>query len=87
MSEEELNQRIDSQGNLINKQARLIYQLQGAVNDLIKEIKKMQDTVPTKDPDQRQQVLKAEDKQEHPRSGGYTSEDVAVDKIFYTGPK
>ena len=77
-----LKQTIEEQGELITQQAKLIYQLQGVVNDIIKEIKKMQSTVPTRNPAERQQVLKAEEKQQHPRSGGYTSEDVSVEKFF-----
>ncbi len=85
--EAEMKKTIEEQGELITKQAKLIYELQGAVNEIIKEIKKMQSSVPTKNPGQRQQVLKAEEKQEHPRSGGYTSNDVAIDKFFYSGTK
>lgn len=83
----ELKKIIEEQGELISKQAKLIYELQGAVNDIVREIKKMQSTVPTKDPGERQQVLKAEDKKEHPRSGNYTSDDVSVEKFFYAGSK
>ena len=78
----ELKQTLEEQGELITQQAKLIYQLQGVVNDIIKEIKKMQSTVPTKNPAERQQVLKPEERQQHPRSGGYTSEDVSVEKFF-----
>ncbi len=78
----EIKGSVDEHGELINQQAQLIYQLQGAVNELIKEIKKIQSSVPTKNPAERQVVLKPEDKTEHPRSGGYTSADVSIDKFF-----
>jgi len=84
---EHLKAKIEEQSQLIAKQAQLIHQLQGAVNDIIREIKKMQSSVPTKDPEQRQKILKTEEKQDHPRSGGYTPNDVAVDKMFYSGSK
>ena len=77
-----LKQTIEEQGELITQQAKLIYQLQGVVNDIIKEVKKMQSSVPTKNPSERQVVLKPEEKQQHPRSGGYTSDDVSVEKFF-----
>ena len=83
----EVQNKINEQAQLISSQARMIYELQGVVNDIIREIKKMQTSVPTKNPSERQVVLKAEDKQEHPRSGGYTSADVSIDKIFYAGNK
>ena len=83
----ELKKTVEQQGELIAQQARLIHQLQGVVNDVIRELKKMQGTVPTKNSAERQQMLKAEDKKEHPRSGGYTSDDVSVEKFFYSGPK
>jgi len=78
----ELKNTINEQGALISQQAQLIYQLQGTVNEIIKEIRKMQSTVPTKNPSERQQMLKPEDKSEHPRSGGYTSDDVSIEKFF-----
>ena len=85
--DEDLKKVVEEQAVLISKQARLIYELQSTVNEVIKEIKKMQSTVPTKNPNQRQQVLKAEDKVNHPRSGGYNSSDVSVEKFFYSGSK
>lgn len=78
----ELKKTVEEQSNLIAQQAKLIYELQGVVNDIIREVKKMQGSVPTKNPAERQQVLKAEEKQQHPRSGGYTSNDVSIDKFF-----
>jgi hypothetical protein len=78
----ELKKVIEEQGALIGQQAQLIYQLQGVVNEIIREIKKIQGSVPTKNPAERQQVLKAEEKVEHPRSGGYTSNDVSIEKFF-----
>ena len=82
---ESLKQKVEEQSTLLAQQAQLIHQLQGVVNDIIREVKKMQSTVPTKDPAQRQQVLQAEEKKEHPRSSGYTPEDVSVEKFFYSG--
>lgn len=84
---ETLKQKVEEQSTLLAQQAKLIHQLQGAVNDIIREVKKMQGTVPTKDPAQRQKVLQAEDKKEHPRSSGYTPDDVSVEKFFYSGDK
>lgn len=78
----QLKNQLDEQTELIGKQAQLIYQLQGAVNEIIKEINKMQSTIPTKNSAERQQVLKPEERTQHPRSGGYTSADVSVDKFF-----
>ncbi len=77
-----LKQTIGEQSDLIGKQAQMIYQLQGAVNEIIKEINKIQNSVPTKNPAERQVVLKPEEKKEHPRSGGFKSEDVSVEKFF-----
>jgi DNA anti-recombination protein RmuC len=78
----DLKKQIEEQSALISKQAQLINQLQGVVNDIIREINKMQNTVPTKNPAERQQVLKSEERTQHPRSGGYKPEDVSVDKFF-----
>lgn len=78
----ELKKTVEEQAELIGKQAKLIFELQGAVNEVIKELKKMQSTVPTRNPAERQQMLKAEEKREHPRSGGYTSDDVSIEKFF-----
>ncbi|MEK6887219.1 MAG: hypothetical protein AABW88_05300 [Nanoarchaeota archaeon] len=78
----DLKGTINEQSGLIASQAKLIYQLQGTVNEIIKEIKKMQGSVPTKNPAERQGMLKTEEKQEHPRSGNYTSDDVSIEKFF-----
>ncbi len=78
----DLKKSVEEQSELIVQQAKLIYELQGVVNEIIKEIKKMQSTVPTKNPAERQQVFKPEEKKEHPRSGGYSSSDVSVEKFF-----
>ena len=84
----ELKSTINAQAELISQQAQLIYQLQGAVNEIIKEIKKIEGSVPTKNPSERQVMLKPEDKKEHPRSGGYTSDDVSIAKFFnYSGSR
>ncbi len=85
----QLKKTIDEQNELITKQAKMIYELQGTVNEIIKEIRKMQTSVPTKNPSERQVVLKPEDKTQHPRSGGYTpgSDEVSVEKFFYAGSK
>jgi len=81
-----MQQKISEQNQLISKQAKLIHELQNVVNDIIREVKKMQTTVPVKnDTTQRQEVLQAEEKQEHPRSGGVTSNEVSVEKFFYSG--
>lgn len=55
----------------------------------IKQAKPVQPMQAIQQPKQETQTKfpqKAESK-EHPRQGGYTSEDVAVDKIFYFGKK
>jgi len=78
----DLKATIDEQSGLITAQAKLIYQLQGAVNEIIKEIRKIEGSVPTKNPAERQQMLKPEEKKEHPRSGSYTSDDVSIEKFF-----
>ncbi len=84
----DLKATVNEQSNLIAVQAKLIYQLQGAVNEIIKEIKKIETTVPTKNPGERQQMLKPEEKKDHPRSGGYTSDDVSIEKFFnYSGSR
>lgn len=78
----QLKKTLEEHDANMTKQAQLINQLQGVVNEIIKEINKMQSSVPTKNPSERQQVLKAEEKTQHPRSGGYKPEDVSVDKFF-----
>jgi len=78
----DLKATVTEQSDLITAQAKLIYQLQGAVNDIIKEIRKIEGSVPTRNPTERQQMLKPEEKKEHPRSGGYTSDDVSIEKFF-----
>ncbi|MBN2420866.1 hypothetical protein JXB27_01150 [Candidatus Woesearchaeota archaeon] len=82
MDEQQMKKELSEQADLIAKQAKLIYELQGAVNEIIKEIRKMQGSVATKNPAERQQVLKPEERTQHPRSGGYKSEDVSVEKFF-----
>ncbi|HME87003.1 MAG TPA: hypothetical protein VKE88_01170 [Candidatus Nanoarchaeia archaeon] len=79
---QQLKKEINEQGELIGRQAQLIHQLQGVVNDVIREINKMQTSVATKNPAERQQVLKAEEKTEHPRSAGVNPSDVTVEKFF-----
>jgi septal ring factor EnvC (AmiA/AmiB activator) len=81
----QLKVQVEDQSELIAKQAKLIYDLQGTINEIIKEIKKMQNiqnTSPTKNPAERQQVLKPEERTQHPRSGGYKSDDVSIEKFF-----
>lgn len=78
----ELRKTVNEQSELITAQAKLIYQLQGVVNEIIREIKKIETSVPTKNPSERQQIIKAEEKKDHPRSGGYTSDDVSIEKFF-----
>ncbi len=78
----DLKETVNEQSGLITAQAKLIYQLQGAVNEIIKEIRKIEGSVPTKNPAERQQMLKPEEKKEHPRSGSYTSDDVSIEKFF-----
>ncbi len=78
----ELKTQIGEQSALISRQAQLINQLQGTVNDIIREINKIQNSIPTKSPGERQQTLKPEERTHHPRSGNYTSDDVSVDKFF-----
>ena len=78
----DLKATVNEQSELITAQAKLIYQLQGAVNDIIKGGRKVQGSVPTKNPAERQVMLKPEEKKEHPRSGGYTSDDVSIEKFF-----
>lgn len=82
---DELKKQVSEQGEFISRQAKLIYELQTVVNDIIKEVKKIQGSIPTKNPSERQVVLKPEEKKEHPRSGGFTPDDVSIDKIFYAG--
>ncbi len=83
----EVNEKISRHAELIDKQAKLIYQLQEKINEIIREIHKMQTTMPTQNPKERQRVLETEEKKEHPRSGGYKPEDVAIEKMFYSGSK
>ena len=84
---DDIKKKVEENSDLISKQAKLIYELQGKLNEIIKELNKLQTSVPTKSQNERQQMLQTEEKKEHPRSGGYKSEDVAIDKIFYTGVK
>jgi hypothetical protein len=81
----ELNRKVNEQATIIDQQAKLIFQLQNVVNDIIREINKMQTSVPTKNPAERQQVLRPEEKKEHPRSGGVNPDDVSIEKFFYAG--
>jgi translation initiation factor 2B subunit (eIF-2B alpha/beta/delta family) len=78
----DLKKEVNEQSELIGNQAKLIFELQSVVNEIIREVKKLQSSVPTKNPAERQQVLKAEEKVDHPRSGGYSSSDVSVEKFF-----
>jgi hypothetical protein len=89
MEQNDLKRQLNEQGELIAKQAQLIYELQGTINDIIREVKKMQTSVPTKNPAERQQIMKPEERTQHPRSGGYTpgSSEVSVEKFFYAGSK
>ena len=79
---QQLKKEIDEQAATISRQAQLIHQLQGVVNDVIREINKIQNSVPTKNPAERQQMLKAEERTEHPRSAGVNPADVSVEKFF-----
>ncbi len=77
-----MNNQIEEQSEMLAKQAKMIYDIQGAINEIIKEINKIQSSVPTKNPAERQVVLKPEERTTHPRSGGYTPADVSVEKFF-----
>ena len=43
----DLKETVNEQSGLITAQAKLIYQLQGAVNEIIKEIRKIEDLLPS----------------------------------------
>ncbi|MFC1728050.1 hypothetical protein ACFLZ7_01130 [Nanoarchaeota archaeon] len=84
---QDLRRRLEKHSELISKQAKMIYELQGVVNELIKEVNKLETSEPTKNPRERQKMLDTEEKKDHPRSGGYKPEDVSVEKMFYSGVK
>ncbi len=71
--------------------ANEIIALKGAVIAIQEEIEKLKQAkpMPAQQPKQETQATfaKKEEPKQHPRQGGFTSEDVAMEKVFYFGKK
>lgn len=59
--------------------------LANEIECLKSELKKMSEQAPK--PKERQEPLKTEVKEEHPRQGRFTSSDVDIQKMFYCGKR
>ncbi len=84
--------------NNTNKTEQMITELKLIVENLSRELESIKSEL-NKIPDQfqkkklkereesKQKVLKTETKEEHPRQGKYSSDDVKIDQFFYYGKK
>jgi len=60
-------------------------QLSSELQSVRSELKRLSEANPV--PKERQEPLKTEIKEKHPRQGDYTSDDVDIQKVFYCGNK
>lgn len=71
----------------IEKQKDDVQRLHSRIAELVSEMEKLK-TRPVEIPQENKQTrLPKEEKKDHPRSGKYKPDDVAVDKFFYYGQK
>lgn len=91
--EEELKLQLRKLSYQVNEQSRTISELKSQLKSLLNDIEKMK-SEPKSSPilerksenDQTSLSKEATEKKSHARSGKYESDDVSIEKVFYSGP-
>ncbi len=79
---------INSMNDKIKEQQETIYKLYNAVAEIEKaEQSAVQADSNTEKRPEKQETIQVKEEKESPRSGGFNSDDVSIDKFFYYGNK